>query len=170
MRFRTAKIVRVGYRFLGYLPTDATATSGWATANARLSRFEFRERCMATTFRLAGLSEATVDNEKQDISFVLKVADGRGLAFVADAAAARQIASSLGRVALQARQVTPQMIGAEKIAQYGVKREAFGEVVLLQLVSEDGVPYMFALPLQAATDIASRLQIESAKNAGTGRA
>jgi hypothetical protein len=125
---------------------------------------------MPTTFRLAGLSEATIDTEKQDVSFVLKVADGRGLAFVADAAAARQIASSLGRMALQARQATPQMIGAEKIAQYGVKREAFGEVVLLQLVSEDGVPHMFALPLSAATDIASRLQIESAKNPGTGRA
>lgn len=125
---------------------------------------------MATTFRLAGLSEATIDNEKQDISFVLKVSDGRGLAFVADAAAARQIASSLGQMSLQARQASPQMISAEKIAQYGVKREAFGEVVLLQLVSEDGVPHMFALPLHAARDIASRLQTESEKTPKTGRA
>jgi hypothetical protein len=124
---------------------------------------------MPTTFRLAGLTEATVDNEKSDINFVLKVSDGRGLAFVADAATARQIASSLGRMALQARQAGPQMLGAEKISQYGVKREAFGETVLLQLVSEDGVPHMFAIPLNAATDIAGRLQVESAKNPGTGR-
>ena len=125
---------------------------------------------MPTTFRLAGLTEATVDDEKNDINFVLKVSDGRGLAFVADAAAARQIASSLGRMALQARQAGPQMLGAEKISQYGVKREAFGETVLLQLVSEDGVPHMFAIPLNAATDIAARLHAESAKNPGTGRA
>ena len=124
---------------------------------------------MPTTFRLVGLAEATVDNEKNDINFVLKVSDGRGLAFVADAAAARQIASSLGRMALQAKQAGPQMLGAEKISQYGVKREAFGEAVLLQLVSEDGVPHMFAIPLNAATDIAARLQSESAKSPGTGR-
>jgi hypothetical protein len=101
---------------------------------------------------------------------VLKVADGRGLAFVAEAAAARQIAAALGRMALQARESGPQMVGAEKVSQYGVKKDAFGETVLLQLVSEDGVPYMFALPLNAATDIAARLQTECAKGSGAGRA
>jgi hypothetical protein len=125
---------------------------------------------MPTTFRLAGLVEATVDSEKHDVNFVLKVADGRGLAFVAEAAAARQIASSLGRMALQARESGPQMTGAEKVSQYGVKKDAFGETVLLQLVSGDGVSYMFALPLSAATDIATRLQTEIAKGSGAGRA
>ena len=76
---------------------------------------------MPTTFRLAGLVEATVDNEKGDVSFVLKVSDGRGLAFVTDAAAARQIASVLGAMALKARQSSPTMIGAEKVAKYGVE-------------------------------------------------
>jgi hypothetical protein len=109
---------------------------------------------MPTLFRLTGLTEASIDNEKNDINFVLKVSDGRGLAFVAEAAAARQIASSLGRMALQAQQSAPQMIGAEKVGGYGVKRDAFGEVVLLQLISDDGVPHMFAIPLSAATDIA----------------
>lgn len=124
---------------------------------------------MPTTFRLAGLIEAKIDPQNQDINFVLKVNDGRGLAFVAEAAAARQIASSLGRVALGARQSGPQMIGAEKVAQYGVKNDAFAEAVLLQLVSEDGVPYMFALPAKAAADVAHRLQTEAAKNPATGR-
>jgi len=112
---------------------------------------------MPTLFRLAGLTEASIDNEGQDVRFVLKVSDGRGLAFVAEAAVARQIASSLGRVALDARPSAPQVIGAEKISKYGVKKGAFGEAVLLQLVSEDEIPYMFALPLTAATDIAVRL-------------
>jgi hypothetical protein len=125
---------------------------------------------MPTTFRLTGLAEASIDNEKHDVNFVLKVSDGRGLAFVAEAAAARQIASSLGQMALKAQQSKPQMIGAEKVVQYGVKREAFGEVVLLQLISEDGVPHMFAVPLGAATDIATRLQMECAKTPGTSRA
>lgn len=123
---------------------------------------------MPTIFRLAGLTEGSVDNEKRDVSFVLKVSDGRGLAFVAEAAAARQIASSLGRMALDAQRSGPQILGAEKVGKYGVKKDAFGEAVLLQLVSEDGVPNMFAVPPKAAMDIATRLQEESAKEAGTG--
>jgi hypothetical protein len=125
---------------------------------------------MPTTFRLAGLAEARVDNEKGDVDFVLKISDGRGLAFVADTAAARQIASSLGKLALQAKQTGPLMIGAEKVAQYGVKRDAFGEAVLLQLVSEDGVPYMFALSVSAASDISARLKSESERHSDSGRA
>jgi hypothetical protein len=128
------------------------------------------EISMPTIFRLAGLIEASIDNEGRDVNFVLRVSDGRGLAFVAEAAAARQIASSLGRVALETRQSAPQVISAEKISKYGVKKDAFGEAVLLQLVSEDGVPYMFALPLGAAAEIAVRLQRESAKNPGAGHA
>jgi hypothetical protein len=128
------------------------------------------EISMPTIFRLAGLIEASIDNEGRDVNFVLRVSDGRGLAFVAEAAAARQIAFSFGRVALETRQSAPQVISAEKISKYGVKKDAFGEAVLLQLVSEDGVPYMFALPLNAAADIADRLQTESAKNPDTGRA
>lgn len=80
---------------------------------------------MPTLFRLAGLTEASIDNEGQDVRFVLKVSDGRGLAFVAEAAVARQIASSLGRVALDARPSAPQVIGAEKISKYGVKIRCF---------------------------------------------
>lgn len=125
---------------------------------------------MPTIFRLTGLAEATVDRQNQDVSFVLKVEDGRGLAFVANAQAARQIAASLGRVALEARQSSPLMMSAEKVVQYGAKQDAFGEAVLLQLVSEDGVPYMFGLPLAAAADLGARLQSESAKASKTGRA
>jgi hypothetical protein len=95
---------------------------------------------------------------------------GRGLAFVANAQAARQIAASLGRVALEAQQSSPLMMSAEKVVQYGAKQDAFGEAVLLQLVSEDGVPYMFGLPLAAAADLGARLQSESAKASKTGRA
>lgn len=125
---------------------------------------------MPTTFRLAGLAEATVDGQNHDVNFVLKVEDGRGLAFVASAPAARQIAASLGRVALEARSSSPQIMSAEKIVQIGAKQDAFGAAVLLQLVSEDGVPYMFALPLAAAADVGARLQAESAKASTTGRA
>lgn len=125
---------------------------------------------MPTVFRLAGLSEGSIDREKRDVNFVLKVSDGRGLAFVAEAGTARQISSSLGRMALDARQSGPHAIAAEKVAQYGVKKDAFGDAVLLQLISDDGVPYMFALPGSAAVDIARRLEAEYEKPAGTGRA
>jgi hypothetical protein len=125
---------------------------------------------MPTLFRLVGLAEATVDREKHDVNFVLKVSDGRGLAFVAEAPAARQIAASLGRMAVEAGQTAPMTLAAEKIAKYGVKRDAFGGVVLLQLISDDGIPYMFALPSSAASDIATTLQSESAKVSGIGHA
>lgn len=125
---------------------------------------------MPTVFRLAGLSEGSVDRENRDVNFVLKLSDGRGLAFVAEAAAARQISSSLGRMALDAKQSGPHTIAAERVTQYGVKRDAFGDAILLQLISDDGVPYMFALPNSAAIDIARRLEAEHARPAGTGRA
>jgi hypothetical protein len=125
---------------------------------------------MPTTLRLAGLAEGTINNEKGEVNFVLKISDGRGLAFVAEVTAARQISSALGKMALQAKQSMPLMVGAEKVVQYGVKNDAFGDVVLLQLVSEDGVPYMFALPRSAAGDIATRLSSESERHSETGRA
>ncbi len=125
---------------------------------------------MPTTFRLAGLAEGRVNRETHDIDFVLKLSDGRGLMFAAEAAAARQIAASLGRMALDARGQGPEALAAERVAQYGVQKDAFGEAILLQLVSDDGVPYMFALPAAAATDIARRLQSEGANTTGTGLA
>jgi hypothetical protein len=90
---------------------------------------------MTTVFRLAGLAEGSVDREKRDVNFVLKTSDGRGLAFVAEEPAARQIASSLGRMALDARQQGPQALPAERVVQYGVKKDGYGEAILLQLVS-----------------------------------
>jgi hypothetical protein len=125
---------------------------------------------MTKVFRLAGLTEGSVDQEKRDVNFVLKMTDGRGLVFVAEAPTARQIASSLGRMALDARQQGPQALAAERVAQYGIKKDGIGEAILLQLVSQDGVPYMFALPVAAAADVAQRLQAECAKPPGTGRA
>jgi len=125
---------------------------------------------METTFRLAGLAEAAVDSEKNRVNFVLKTTDGNRLLCKAEAAAARQIASALGTVALKAKQSGSVMIGAEKVAKYGVKADAFGEAILLQLISEDGVPYMFAIPPHAAADIAARLKSESDRKPGTGRA
>jgi hypothetical protein len=124
---------------------------------------------MATVY-LEGLSRGTVDEQNDEVTFTLRTKDGDDLSFIADVSSARQIAHSLGRMSLQAGQQTPQTLSAEKIKKYGVKREAFGQVVLLQLVDEHDIPYMFAVPLDAAKDIAARLQTESAKSVGTGRA
>ena len=45
-----------------------------------------------------------------------------------------------------------------------------GDALLLQLISEDNVPYMFAISTQAASDIAARLTIEGDRSSRTGRA
>jgi hypothetical protein len=53
----------------------------------RLLRSFEPENIYADDIPFGGLVEATVDNEKHEVNFVLKVSDGRGLAFVAEAAA-----------------------------------------------------------------------------------
>lgn len=120
--------------------------------------------------RLEGLVEGSTDSN-HDVSFVLKTCDGAKVPFVASAASTRQISAGLGRMAADAGRPThlsPE--SPEKVAKFGVKREAFGKAVLLQLISDDGVSFMFTIPPAAAKDIASRLQAEAVKERRHGSA
>ncbi len=125
---------------------------------------------MTTTFRLTGIPGGTVDPQKREIDFRLQLNDGTQLACIAELSAAEQIASALGRMTQQFRQPKSQNVVAEEIAEYAVQRDPHGGPVLLRLVTPQGIPYTFALPLAAATDIATRLQIESAKVRPSGNA
>ncbi len=126
---------------------------------------------MTTTFRLTGIPGGTVDTQKRDIDFRLQLSDGTQLACIADLTAAEQIASALGRMTQQFRQQPKrQNVVAEEISEYAIQRDPQGGPVLLRLVTAQGIPYTFALPLAAAADIAARLQIESAKVRSSGNA
>jgi hypothetical protein len=111
-----------------------------------------------------------VNAEKQEIDFSLAVSDGRPLGFIAKIGVAEQIISGLGRMVRDLRQPKPQMTAAEDVAEYLVQRDAFGGPVLLRFVTPHGVPYTFALPAVAASDIAERLKTESQKERPVGRA
>jgi len=125
---------------------------------------------MTTTFRLTGIPGGAVDLQKREIDFRLQLDNGGELAFIAGLSAAEQIASALGRMTQQLRQSKPQNVIAEQVAEYAVQRDPHGGPVLLRLVTPQGIPYTFALPLAAATDIVTRLQIESAKVHPSGNA
>jgi hypothetical protein len=100
----------------------------------------------------------------------MQVSDGRRLAFVAEIAVAEQISSALGRMAKELRQPGPQTVIAEPIAEYTVQLDAFGEAVILRLVTPHGVPHTFALPADTAAEIGARLKTESEKKRNPGRA
>ncbi len=125
---------------------------------------------MATLFRLACIPGGIVDRQKREIIFRMQVEDGRLLEFVAVAEVAEQMASALAGFAKQIEPVKGQAINAQVVAQYGIQRDAFGSHVVLQLVTEGGVPHKFAIPLDAIADIVARLTIESEKDRTTGHA
>ena len=52
---------------------------------------------------------------------------------------------------------------AEPIASHLIQKEDWSDVVLMQLVTPQGVPYTFELSRQTAIEIADRLKTESAK-------
>jgi hypothetical protein len=59
---------------------------------------------------------------------------------------------------------------AEPVTVYGVKADPFAEAVLLELGTEKGIHYRFAIPKAPAADIGSRSQTESAKATKPGQA
>jgi hypothetical protein len=122
------------------------------------------------TLRLTGIPGGTVDTQKREIDFRLQLNDGTELSCIADFSAAEQMASALGRMTQQFRQSKSQNVTAEQITEYAVQRDPLGGPVLLRLITPQGIPYTFAVPLSAATDIATRLQIESAKVLPSGNA
>jgi hypothetical protein len=124
--------------------------------------------------RLLGLAKADAHPDTLEFDLVFAGESNRTFRFKADLSAIDQILAGLSRLALAAREKQPagkaQVVSAEGVHQYLVKREPWENVVLLRLVNPHGVPYTFALPLSAANDIADRLKTESAKTAPVGKA
>lgn len=116
---------------------------------------------MATgVFRLAGIPWGELDTEEREAVFHLQVEDGRRVAFVAPLPVAEQISSVLGRMAQQLRQPAPPAAIIEEVAEYEVQKDVCSAAVLLRLVTHQGVPYVFALPPDAAADVGRRLKAE----------
>ena len=130
---------------------------------------------MAEAIHLTGLGKGTADVDKQEVSFTLTDTQFQNLEFVAAAGVAEQITSALSKMcttlrdaAIAGNVIRPS--AAEPVAAAIVQRERLHDVVLLQLITQSGTPYTFALDREAATDISARLKTESAKDVPKGTA
>lgn len=119
---------------------------------------------------LRGLKDAAVDPDRREVYFALSVKNGPSPDFVGDAGVVRQIAGALGRMAFELRLPGPEATAAEKVDRYTVQRDPLSEVVILRMMTPEGIPYTFGIPLIAAADIAERLKTESAKAKPVGNA
>jgi hypothetical protein len=128
--------------------------------------------------RIQGMPEGSVDPDRDEIVFTLQASERKIPMFVAKSHVVEQIAmglSGLLRGLIDARQklgipFAARPVHAEEVIQYAVTREPFADKILLYLVAENGIPYTFAVPKDAAADIVARLQTEIAKTAKPGTA
>ena len=118
---------------------------------------------MPKRIQVLGLPKGAVDKNNRQIQFDLAIADGTTLEFLATQDIAEQIIAALAPMAKALRHAGPQTVAAETIAEYTIQRDVMGGPILVRLVTPEGVPYSFQIPLSAANDIADRLKTESAK-------
>jgi hypothetical protein len=130
---------------------------------------------MAKAHRLVGLSGGTVDTVRHEMSFNVTASDGQSIVFVAEFGPASQLISGLSRMLSELRHVLYEAqgmksIAAEAVAASHVQMDQWENVVLMQLITPQGVPYTFALKPQEAAEIADQLKTESAKPHQSGSA
>jgi hypothetical protein len=131
------------------------------------------------TRRIIEMTDGGVDREKSLIAFTFKPKSGPAIpTFVVTPHVAEQIAASLSVLvrglenAQRAAGIpfTGRSVHAEAVTMYGAKADPFAEAVLLELGTDKGIHYRFAIPKAPAADIGSRLQTESARATKPGQA
>ena len=132
---------------------------------------------MPRTHALRGITSGNVDTGKEEIRFALSIARGEPISFVGKFGAVAQAAAALGRMLAELRaQIqakrdgTMAPIAAEQIQACHIQKDPWQDVILVQLINPQGIPYSFAMTSAAASDIAARLKIESEKPTRTGSA
>jgi len=128
--------------------------------------------------RISGVTGGSVDPNRDEIVFELQCNERKLPTFVAKSQVVKQIAMGLAAL-LQGLQDARNKLGipfaaraihAEPVAQYAIKVDPFADKILIHLVAENGIPYTFAVPRDAAADIAVRLQTETSKGVKPGTA
>ncbi len=130
---------------------------------------------MADPIELTGLTNGAADPENQELHFTFTDRQYLTYEFSAKASVAEQIISALARMNRELRSAAIKgdiirSASAENVAAAHVQRERLHDVVLLQLITPEDVPYTFALGREAAADISARLKSESEKDVPKGRA
>jgi hypothetical protein len=130
---------------------------------------------MPDYLRLTGMPQATPNSNTRDIRFDLSVSEGEPIMCVARYGVAAQIASGLG-TALRVLQMALDSEGAfeqvaiDKLQEFHVQKDPWSDRVVLRLTTIQGIPYIFEIPSQNASEIAERLKTEGSKPTQAGHA
>ncbi len=128
-----------------------------------------------TFSRLTGMPEAIPNGSTGDIRFVLSVSEGEPIMCVARYGVAAQIAAGLGsaldvlRTALAAQGAT-EPVAPTEIREVRVQKAFLADMMVVELITTMGIPYIFQFPSQMSEAIADRLKTEAAKDHPAGRA
>ena len=130
---------------------------------------------MSNYHRLIGIASGAVDQQNQEIKFEIAVSEKRPISFVAKFGPASQLVGALGRMISELRRVLDaekkmETVFPEVVAEAYVKQERWSGAILVEIVTPQGIPYIFAIPSQIASDIADRLKTESSKYSQVGMA
>jgi hypothetical protein len=130
---------------------------------------------MATPQRVTGITGGHVDTEAREISFDLSTPQGTKIPLSAKFAGAQQIVSSLAVMvkkldAVMRAKGEMAAVSVEQIAEIDVKQERWEGRILIWIRTAEGVPHVFALPAQSASELADRLKTESARSTQPGNA
>lgn len=129
---------------------------------------------MSKPYRITGLPRGDVDSEKHEIHFTLGSAE-KDFSFIAKYGVASQVIGALGRMFFELKKIMATQKGmettaAEELAAFHIQKERWNDLVLVELITSQGVPYTFAIPNEIAADIADRLKTESGKSTQVGSA
>ena len=126
---------------------------------------------MPRRMRVTGLPEGAVDKERKEIHFSLATSEMKPLDFVAKYGIAAQVVAGIGRMmselrAIQEQPGTAEAPPAEPVTGFSIRKER--DVVLVQLMTQLGIPYTFAIPTAHAAELADRLKGGGGEGEGTG--
>ena len=123
---------------------------------------------MPKVHRLVGITRGAVDTKAHEIQFDLQDSERRTVSFVGRFGPIAQVIAGLARLHFELRQILQtakamEPTAAEEIGGHRIHADSWSPVVLVELVTPQGVPYTFEVSRQMANEIADRLKSESAK-------
>lgn len=119
--------------------------------------------------RVAGLPRGEIIEKDGDIAFDFN-AGHKTLQFVARIGVVEQIIAALGRICAEVRPGTRIFGGAERVHTAAVQVAPLQDMVLLELMSDRGVPSRFAMTRSEALEMAAELKTRSERPTPSGQA
>jgi hypothetical protein len=132
-------------------------------------------KIMPEYLHITGMLQASPNADTKDIRFALSASEGPPIMCVARYGVAAQIASGLGtalgvlRMAL-ASEMAIEPVAVEEVQAIHIQRDLLSDQIVLELTTKHGIPHIFQIPSQTASEFADRLRTEAAKPTQAGNA